>query len=109
VKRLLDYDPLSGIETWHEYDPLAKTTKLHYVPTRDVDPTLDYLTDLANNPDISRSQIKQNWWLYAHVPDSLLMKWHCEEGVDINDTQAILRKVNSPDYKRLKATALTHE
>ncbi len=109
MKRLLDYDPLSGIETWHEYDAIAKTTKLHYVPTRDSDPTLDYLTDLANDPEKSRSQIKNNWWLYAHVPDALLMKWHCEEGLDINDTQAILRKVNSPDYKRLKATALTHE
>jgi len=109
VKRLLDYDPLSGIETWHEYDAIAKTTKLHYVPTRDSDPTLDYLADLANSPDTSRSQIKNNWWLYAHVPDALLMKWHCEEGMDINDMQAILRKVNSPDYKRLKATTLTHE
>lgn len=109
MKRLVDFDPLSGIETWHEYDATNKTTRLHYVPTRDVDPSLDYLSSIANDPDASKAQIKNNWWLYAHIPDAVLLKWHAEEGIDIHDTAAILRRVNHPDYKRLKATTLTHE
>jgi hypothetical protein len=79
------------------------------VPTHDVSDTLDILKAKANDAQASRDGIKNEWWHYAHIPNSLLLKCQIEEGIDTNDTKALLRKVNSPEYKYLKATALKHE
>lgn len=108
MKRLLDYDPLTGIETWHEYDHIEKKTKVHYVPTRDVDPELSALTALANDESFTKQGIKNEWWHYAHIPDSVLVKWYVEEGIHPDDTDALFKKVNDPDYKRLKTTHKFH-
>ena len=109
TRRLLDSDPVNGIDTWHEYNPETKETTLIYVPTHDVSDTLDILKAKANDAQASRDGIKNEWWHYAHIPNSLLLKCQIEEGIDTNDTKALLRKVNSPEYKYLKATALKHE
>ena len=108
MKRLLSFDPVTGIETWHEYDHAEKQTRIYYVPTRDVDPTLSTLKRMANDDELTKRGIKNEWWLYGHIPDAVLLKWYVEEGIHPDDTDAMFKKLNDPDYKYLKATHKYH-
>ena len=51
--------------------------------------------------------VKQEQVHYAHIPDQILFKWHCE-GVDIRDNKALFDKVNSPDWSHLKCVGKIH-
>lgn len=108
MKRLIDKDPFTGIETWHEYDHAEKKTKIYYVPTRDLDPALDYCKALANDEEHTKHGFKEDWWHYGFVPDSVRLKWFVEEGIPFSDAQAYNRKLNQPEYKYLKTTAKHH-
>lgn len=107
-KRLLDYDPVTGIETWHEYDAAEKKTKIHYVPTRDESPSLDIVAALRNDDDFTRKGIKQEFWRYAYIPNSLMLKWHIEEGIPLFDAEEYNKKANTPEYSLLKYTRKVH-
>lgn len=62
---------------------------------------------LQNDPDHWKNGVEQEIVHYAHVPDGLLFKWHCE-GVDIKDTKELFKRVNSPDYSYLKCVDKIH-
>lgn len=97
--QLIDIDPLSGIETWHHYDPLTDVTTIE--ERQDVEPWLEWCKSIANT-DYSMSGIKKSWWHVAEIPNVIQMKWLREEGVDIwnkDHWQAVKRKLNDPDYK----------
>lgn len=102
-KKLLDYDPISGITTYHTYDPLSDESTFSY--HADVD--LDAHTRARNDESYSKDGIKKEMWHYAHIPDIILMQWHAE-GIDITDAKALLAKVNSPEYAYLKLTTKHH-
>ena len=109
MKRLIDFDPFSGIETWHEYDAVDKKTRIYYVPTRDESPSLDITAALRNDEDFTKKGIKNDWWKYAYIPNSLMLKWHVEEGIPLFDAEEYNKKANTPDYKFLKYTTKHHE
>lgn len=74
----------------------------------DVSPTLEASKAMANDDQETKKQIKDGFWHYAHIPDSLLLKWHIEEGIDLRDQKALFAKVNSRDYRYLKCTGGLH-
>lgn len=108
MKQLIDTDPLSGIQTWHEYDHVEKQTRIYYVPTRDLEPAIDFCKRRANDDDYTKAGMKEDFWHYGWVPDSLRLKWLIEEGVPLNDAESYNRKLNQPEFKYLKTTAKYH-
>lgn len=104
----MDYDPFTGVETWHEYDHDDQKTRIYYNFTRDESATVDLCKAAAGDTSYTQQGIKQDWWHYAHIPNSLMLKWHVEEGIPLFDAEEYNKKVNTPDYKWLKVTQKHH-
>ena len=103
MKRLLDYDPSSGIRRYHEYDDITKTTYIH--TEQDVQPILER-NKLLRNEDNGRG-VKQQWWHVGTIPVGLIHKWLKEEGVDVYNPDhwsRVKQKLNSPDYRYLRTS-----
>jgi len=105
MKRLADYDPFTRTSTFFEYDHLTDTSIITSV--QDVEAHLDWSKGLAKDDEYSKKGMKKEMWHYAHIPDSVMHKWLIE-GVDINDTKELIRRVNTPDYAYLKVTSKKH-
>lgn len=105
ICKLIDVDPLTGLETWHEYDHNEKKTIISY--KQDVQRGLDHSKALQNDPEAWKTGVKKDMALYAHIPDIVLLQWK-KEGVDITDTQALFKMVNKPEYAYLRTTTKRH-
>lgn len=62
---------------------------------------------LAVNDDHWKNGVKNGQVHYAHIPDAILLKWHCE-GVDIKDKAELFRMVNRPEWRYLKCVDKIH-
>lgn len=83
-------------DTWnvkHEFD--------------DVDVHLDYSRALQNEPEYWKEGVKKDMVHYAHVPPSILMKWHWM-GVNINNARELVNMVNRPEWRYLKCVDKIH-
>lgn len=110
TKRVLEYDPLTGITTSVEYAPETDTTTVHREQS-DVHLILDANKVLQNDEDLTRKGIKKSWWHYAQIPNIIIEKWLNEHGVDIynkDHEKAVFRLLNQPEYRYLKTTAKMH-
>ena len=98
MKRLLDFDPVTGMETWHDYDAATETTALTY--RQDVEPLLDACKRDNNHADRKLGDMAH----VASVPASVQMKWLIEEGVDMlnPDHKGAVRRLLDGSYKHLK-------
>jgi hypothetical protein len=101
----LGKDPLSGIERWMEYDPLTDTTT--EFATQDVNTALEVNNDLRNDDEYWKRGKKNEFAHYASIPALIYEKW-IQEGMHPDDTKAMLKKLNSPEYAYLKVTTKTH-
>jgi hypothetical protein len=105
MKRLLDYNPLTGVSQFHHYDPLTKQTIIE--TTQDVTPILDQNKRLQNDENYSRDGIKNDWWHVATIPLLVQYQW-LKEGIDIynkDHTQKVRQKLDSPEYAYLRTTS----
>ena len=94
---------------WFDYNELTDEVTLEY--EQDVEPILEMNKAQANDSEFTRKGIKQEMWKYASIPNSVQMKWLIEEGLDVYDDNAwpqIWAKLNSPEYRYLKATDKHH-
>jgi len=110
MKRFVDYDPVSGITTYSDYESATDTLKVGY-EFESVAPALDHNKALQNDEQYTKDGIKAGWWHYAHIPISLIHKWQVEEGINVldkNDERKVFQKLNSPEYRYLKTTTKTH-
>ena len=110
TKRLLDRNPITGEEVYHEYNASAHTTTITH--EQDVQPLIDRNIMSANDDDKTKHGIKNDWWKYASIPNIIAMKWKQEKGVDIfnrDHQKAMFKLLNDPEYKFLKATSKHHE
>ena len=106
-KRLFDHDPLSGLTTYYDYDPVQDEVTLSY--QQDVGGFLDVLTQKRNNEDATKQGIKNSMWHYATIPPVVIMELKAK-GIDIFDpshTQAMLREINA-NYPACKVTTKVH-
>ncbi len=111
MKRLLDYDADTGIQTWHDYDHHTKETVIAEV--QDVAPVLE-ANKVARNQgnggakglnEVAQRGIKNNWWHAASVPNSVILKWKKELGVDIYNKDhlpAVNKLLNDRDWAYLR-------
>lgn len=109
-KRLLSYDPVTGLETWHSHDSLTDETTISY--TADSTPILEKNKRMANNADYGKSGIKEEFWHYATIPVAVQMDWLINKGVDIynkDHNKKVSALLNDPDYRYLKTTTMHHD
>jgi hypothetical protein len=109
TKRVLDYDPLTGVTTYFEYDAL--TDRMLLTDVQDVNPILDEVTSLRNNDEYSKRGIKDDMWHYARLPMTVLMEIESKHGVKCMtgrvDWKGLFRVINQ-HYPNLKATTKVH-
>jgi len=104
-KRLLSHDPLTGLYTYHSYDPQNDTTIISYAA--DSTPVLDANQKIANDEDISKKGIKDGFWYYASIPVELQIQWLINEGLDVYKDEhwpRVLAKINDRDFCKVKTT-----
>jgi len=102
-KRLLGYDPLTKVKTYHYYDEVNDLT--HIESVQDITPIIE-LNKKLHNTDFQRKGIKDCWMHGAHIPAIIQEKWLREFGIDIlnkDHMPAVLKKLNDPDWKYLKS------
>lgn len=105
MKRLLDKCPLTGMETWHDYDPVTRVTTLYDV--QDCDPYLDRNKRLANDETRSKKGIKDGWWHVASIPNAIIHRW-LSEGINVyrrEHQKAVMKKLQDPEWRYLKTTS----
>jgi hypothetical protein len=101
TKRLLDYDPNTGLKTFHQYDEAEDRTILTY--EQDVEQILD-----QNKRDLNHGNHKMgDGYLAARIPSVIMLKWMTDYGVDVmnpDHADAVKRLLNSSEWMHLKRT-----
>ena len=108
-KRILDYDPWTGITTTFEHDSVTDETTIGR--HQDVETILDINKAIAKDEDIWKRGVKNSWAHYAQVPNIVIEKWRREHGVDFfnkDHEKAWLKLLNQPEYRYLKTTTKMH-
>jgi len=104
MKRLLDYDPFTGIRTFHEYDHSVRKFYIH--EEQDVSKILDRNKELANNSSYKQSGIKQDHYHFATIPNVVVLQLKNDHNLDIfdrDDLVKIEKLLNfDPSFKYLK-------
>lgn len=93
MSRLIDYDPLSKVSTWHDYDHDTKKTII--TETQDVGHFLEQNKRLACDSSYKQKGIKEDWYHFATVPNIVLMQIMREHHIDIN------RKEDLPKFEKI--------
>ena len=110
MKRIVDYDPVSGISLYSDYDPVTDiTTVIHEFD--DCEANMERSKTLQNDNEYTRKGIKKGWWHYAHTPNHLLHKWLVEDGINPfrkGDMKRFIEKINSREYRHFKTTTKLH-
>lgn len=107
MKRIFDHDPVQGLTTWFEHDPVTDQVTLSY--QQDVSGFLDVLKQKRNNDEATRRGIKKGMWHYATLPATAIIELKAK-GIDIFDpshTKAMLREINA-NYPACKVTTKVH-
>ena len=101
MKRLLDYDALTGTSTYHEYDHSTGITRIE--ETQDATSVVEYAKRLANDSDYKRKGIKEDWYHFATVPNTVLMQIMKEHHIDFRRKEDLpkLERILQRDYKKL--------
>lgn len=109
-KRLIAYDEITGLETWHDYDPVTDEMTIGYAA--DSTPILEVNKAMANDTEFSKKGIKDGFWLYASIPAEIQVRWMIEHGIDIMNRHhgpRISKLLNDPEYRYLKTTTKNHQ
>ena len=119
MKRLLDFDPVTGTKTFHSYDYDTDTTIIE--TETDLEPVLEFNKALqkhdrgrviAGSPHFNAYEaagIENEWFHAARIPNPIIEKWLIEDGIDVFKwgkcdwtTRKIKQRLNSPEWKYLR-------
>jgi len=109
MKKVLDFNPITGESVHFDYDEQSDVMKITH--QQNVDHILDRNKALAANEARTKRGIKNDMLHYATIPNSLILKWKQELGVDVFDLKhrkKVFKLLNDPEYKYLKTTGITH-
>jgi hypothetical protein len=110
LKRIVDYDPWSGITTTFSYDALTDDTTIYR--EQDVTAILELNKAQQNDEDYTKKGIKRDWWHYASIPNIIIEKWLREFGVNVYNKDhepKVFKLLNQPEYRYLKTTTKFHQ
>lgn len=108
-KELLSYDPLLDIKTFHIYDPQTDESVFSY--EGGYEEVLDKNKRMANDNELTKRGIKDEFWLYASIPAIVQMKLLTEKGIDVWNPQhrdRLSKILEDPEYRYLKTTNKIH-
>lgn len=108
MRKVFDYDPITGVTQYFHYDELTGGWGIESV--QDVEPILEANKKLQNHETYSKDGIKNEFWHVATIPVVIQEKWLREDGIDIYNRdhwKKVKMKLNDPDYRYLKATTGT--
>ena len=99
--RLFSYDPLTKTSVYHHYDHDSKKTYLETV--QDVEGILKHCKTLANDSSYKRQGIKEEYYHFATVPNTVLLKIKAEHNLDYNKREDLpkIEVILKRDYKKL--------
>ena len=104
-KRVLDFNPITGETVFFEYnDHESKVTLTH---EQDVTPIINKNKRIAGKQDWRKAARKDDLVKYASVPNTIIIKWKQELGVDLfnpDHRKKVFKLLNSPEYSYLKVT-----
>ena len=109
AKRVVNYDPFTGITTYFDYDHATDTSIIG--AEQDVSSLLEVNKILQNDEEYSKRGIKEGWWHYASYPSIIIEKWLTEHGVNVfnkDHQKKVLELTNRPEYRFLKTTTKMH-
>jgi hypothetical protein len=104
MKQLLDFDPNTGLKTYHSYDETEDRTTLHY--EQDCQDILDFNKWHLNHGNHKMGE----GYVAAHIPSVIMLKWLTEYGIDVmnpNHKDGVKRLLNSSEWMHLKRTPFT--
>lgn len=110
AKRLLSVDPVTGLETWHDYDPVTDEMTIGY--SADSTPVIEMNKAMQKDDDHTKNGIKREFWHYASIPVAVQVDWLINKGVDVynrDHAKKVFALINDPEYKHLKTTAKFHK
>lgn len=100
--RLLEKDPLTGIERWFQYDSSTKKSTIKTL--QDVTEILEWNKVQQNHGDDGYNKDK-SWRRAAEIPVTVIHKWLREEGIDVYNNDhwpAVVKKLDSIEYRYLR-------
>ncbi len=106
MAEFFDYDPVTGLEEYFEYEQDTGKINIHY--RQDCTAIVDYAKSLANW-SMTDGGIKRDWWQYATIPAVVQMEM-MKKGIDLRDknaTKRIVKEINT-NYPWLKTTQKHH-
>ena len=109
MKRVIDYDPMTGItEIFH--DDIG-SDKWAIETVQNVGPQLEAAKDMRNDSENTKQGIKNGMWHYAHIPNMVITKMINEDGINpYNPNHATdLGKLIDRKYPYLKVTDGHHK
>ena len=101
-RRLLDFDPRTGIAEYHHYDSLTDRTAIETV--QDVAPIIERNKTLQNADDGGWSPSRE-LRRAATIPDIIVLKWRNDHGIDVFNRDhwpAVKRLLNDPEWRYLR-------
>lgn len=99
-EKLLSYDRVNGVSTY--FSSGGKAGELWSIrhEFEDVQHEVDASRALQNDDDHWKKGVKGGLLHAAHIPDSILLKWHAM-GVNINSPRELLKMVHKPEWRYL--------
>lgn len=105
---LFDYDALTGVTQYYDYDPVNDAHSI--TSTQNIDAFLELLKQKRNDPEAWAKGVKQEWAHYASIPPVIEMALR-KKGIDIfnpHQTKELIKEINT-NYPFLKVTTAKHE
>ncbi len=102
--RLLDKDPVTGLEQHFLYDELDDMVGVRIV--ENYEPILDFNKFLQSDDAYRKDGIKKSFWHVASIPQTVIYQW-LTEGFDIfkAERKDIEDRLNRPENQWLRTTA----
>ena len=100
-RRLLDWDPLSGVALYHSYDRTTKQTTIE--EWQNVEPILEANKIQRNHADHAKLR-RGGLWQVGRLPVAIISKWLHEDGVNVldkNNQPFLDRKLRDPEWRHL--------